>query len=290
VKTIEAPKLGETFKGEVQPDVKKFDQKFIDEKVSEFPGAGHPSGTKSPGSEPELRRPESPEMLEHRKKHQHEWQRQKDDGTRDKLFGQSASGKVDGNEVEPFSSKALADEAESVSETVKGKKADPARTSSIFRTALYTAGISAPFTALVTTGSLTLTNYLKTKIDPAADPGLSKQDIKNAEIVNQCRDDVFVAVNTLNDFNKAPHVAPGLNWVIKDNDERMDFLEELLDVAEKQLVIKAGAVGIDFTPSSTGQSKDDIKERALDIESRLAAITALFQDIDAALIKEDYLA
>lgn len=284
-RTVDAPKVGDAPSGRPAPEHKGFDQAHVDSKVEGFEAPGHTSGTRQPGDTPDANNPQSPQLDSYKAEQQKKWQSQQDAKSRDKLFAQEQPGRVDGKEVEPFSSKALSDEAASLSDAVKAKpeKAAPARNGSLLRGAV----IGVPFASLTFVAGGTANTLIKNAIDgPASTDGLTKQDIKNARIVEQSQKDVFTAANALNDLQGNAHIAPNLSWATKDDDARMDFLEEIVDIVEGQLTVEAKKLGIPFSAASTGPQKDDIEGRALAIESRLAAVTALFRNISSKLTAE----
>ncbi|UII70911.1 hypothetical protein LVW35_25255 [Pseudomonas sp. HN11] len=261
------------------PD-KSFDQKFVDSKAKGFDSQGHTTGVRSPGDDPSTSSNRSPELDQYRTEQQKKWQLEQDNKTRDKLFGQKSSGEVGGEGVKEFSSEKLSQEAASASSAkAKVDKAAPARNTSLLRT----AAIAMPFSALGLVIAGTVNAFTKTLIDPAQPTGLSAKDLRDTQIVQQSQNDVFVAANALNDLNGHAHVAPDLKWAMQSNDERMDTLEEMVDIVEKQLGAKAKELGIPFTLASTGASADDVPNRALSINSRLAVITGLLRSIASEL-------
>lgn len=282
IRGFDAPKVGDTPSGKPAPEHQGFDQGYVDAKVKGFDAQGHASGTRQPGDALDGNNPQSSKLDSYKTEQQKKWQAAQDAKSRDKLFAQEQPGRVDGIEVESFSSKALSDEAAALSDAVKAKadKAAPARNSSLVRT----AAIGAPFSVLALAVAGTINAYVKKAIDgPASTDGLTKQDIKSAQIVEQSQKDVSTAANTLNDLQGYAHVAPDLSWATKDDDARMDLLEETVDIVEQQLTIEAKKSGIPFSVASTGPQRDDIEGRALAIESRLAVITALFGSMSSKL-------
>lgn len=284
-RTVDAPKVGDAPSGRPAPEHQGFDQTHVDLKVEGFEAPGHASGTRPPGDTPDVNNPRSPQLDSYKAEQQRKWQAQQDAKSRDKLFAQEQPGRVDGKEVEPFSSTALSDESASLSAAAKAKveKAAPARNGSLFRT----AAIALPFSIAGLTVAGAATAYIKKLIDgPESTDGLTKQDAQNARIVEQSQKDVFTAANALNDLKGDAHIAPDLSWAMKDDDARMDALEEIVDIVEEQLTIEAKKLGIPFSAASTGPQKEDIEGRALAIESRLAAVTALFRNISSKLTAE----
>ena len=282
---VDAPKVGDAPSGRPAPEHQGFNQGHVDSKVEGFEAPGHMSGTRQPGDAPDANNPQSPQLDSYKVEQQKKWQAQQDAKSRDKLFAQEQPGRVDGKEVEPFSSKALSDESASLSAAAKAKveKAAPARNGTLVRT----AAIAAPFSFLALATAGTVNAFVKKAIDgPESTDGLTKQDAQNARIVEQSQKDVFTAANALNDLKGDAHIAPDLSWATKDDDARMDALEEIVDIVEKQLTIEAKKLGIPFSAASTGPQKEDIEGRALAIESRLAAITALFRSISSKLKAE----
>jgi hypothetical protein len=255
-----------------------FDQGYINTQVHGTNTPGYVTGTRPPGDSADAG---NVDLKRYQEAQQKKWQAQKDADARDKLFGQPTPGRVDGKEVEPFSSEKLSEESASLSSSAKAKseKAAPARNSTLLRT----AAIALPFSALGLTVAGTVNSVLKPYLDPSASSGLTKQDLKDNQIVEQSQKDVFTAANALNDLKGDARVAPGLNWALKDNAERMDTLEDMMDIVEEEMGNEAKKLGIDFTPASTGAPKDDIESRAKAINSRLAVITALFRSVRAKL-------
>ncbi|MFL1493433.1 hypothetical protein ACMSI6_08545 [Pseudomonas antarctica] len=256
----------------------RFDQAGVDSRVGSFPGQGHASGTRSP----EDAHVAAPELADYKAKHQKEWQARKDADARDKLFGQSTPGRVDGEEVQPFSSQRLSSESESLTSSAKAKvdKAAPARNVTLLRT----AAIALPFSAMGLIIAGAVNAYTKTLIDPTPVPeALTKEEVKADRLVEQIKLDVFKVANVWNALNGYKDVAPGVDWVMKDNDERMDFLEEMLDISENLLSVDARKMLISVSYASTGAPKEDIESRALAINSRLAVLIGLFRSMSAKL-------
>ncbi|MGR3888559.1 hypothetical protein [Pseudomonas sp. 1152_12] len=256
----------------------RFDQAAVDSRVGSFSGPGHASGTRSPQDAHDA----APELADYKAKHQKEWQARKDADARDKLFGQSTPGRVDGEDVQPFSSQRLSNESESLTSAAKAKadKAPPARNNTLLRT----AAIAVPFTTvgLVVAGAINA--YTKTLIDPTPAPdALTKEDVKADRLVEQIRLDVFKVANVWNALNGYRDFAPDSSWAMKDNDERMDFLEEMLDISEKLLSVDAQKMLISVSYAVTGAPKDDVESRALAINSRLAVFIGLFRSMSAKL-------
>lgn len=261
----------------------KLDQDFVDRKIS------HPAessfGVRIENSIVNLRDPSAkpPGSMEKEiNKVRKERQVKKDAQARDKLFGSSKPGKVDGKEVEPFSSRSLSEDSSFLvaADAAKKKKADPARNSTLLRTAV----IAAPFSALGLVVAGTVNAYVKTKIDPAPTAtGVTEQHIKNGRIVDQTEKDVFVAANALNDLRGDAQVAPDLKWAMKSDEERMDTLEEMTDYIEEQIGLEAQKLGVQFSAPATGAPGDDIERRAVAINSRLAFINGLFRSMTSKL-------
>lgn len=258
-----------------------FDQKYVDSQVRPAHGSGHTTGTKQPGDSTDVDTTGNPDLKNYQAEQQKKWQAQKDAEARDKLFGQPTQGRVDGKEVEPFSSEKLSDEATSLTSSAKAKadKAAPARNTTLFRTAV----IALPFSALGLTVAGTANTLLKPLLDPSASSGLTKQDLKEYQIVEQSQKDVFAAANAMNALKGDAPVEPGLNWALKSNDERMDTLEDMMKIVEKGMKAEAEKLDIPFTLASTGAVGDDIESRAKAINSRLAVMTALFRSVRAKL-------
>ncbi|WP_124526367.1 hypothetical protein [Pseudomonas sp. KBW05] len=258
-----------------------FDQKYVDSQVHPAGGSGHTTGTKQPGDSTDVDTAGNPDLKKYQKEQQKKWQATKDAEARDKLFGQPTPGRVDGKEVESFSSGTLSDEAASLTSSAKARaeKAAPARNTSLLRT----AAIALPFSALGLIVAGTANTLLKPLLDPSASSGLTKEELKEYQIVEQSQKDVFAASNAMNALKGDAPVEPGLNWVLKSNDERMDTLEDMMKIIETGMKAEAEKLNIPFTLASTGAVGDDIESRAKAINSRLAVMTALFSSVRARL-------
>ncbi|RMP61569.1 hypothetical protein ALQ18_04456 [Pseudomonas marginalis pv. marginalis] len=96
-----------------------------------------------------------------------------------------------------------------------------------------------------------------------------------SRLVDNAQKNVFLLTNTLADLRSEEHVAPSVEWLAKTNDERMDYLDEMLDYLEPEFAKEAGALGIRTQAPSTGAQEDDIKSRATGVESRMAYLNEL---------------
>lgn len=275
-KNIEVSKLGDgPSSSKVGGGGGHLDQKFIDSKIESVDGSGQVTGKAQAG---EANASEPAGMAEYKKAQQKKWQAQKDADARYKLFGQPTPGRVGGEEVEPFSSKRLASESESLTASAKAKaeKAAPARTSTLVRT----AAIAAPFSLLALTAAGAANAFVNKALN--AD-NFTKTDYRDAQIVEQSQKDVVTAANAWSDLKGHAHVAPELSWAMKDSNERMDVLEDLVGILEQRLAIDAKEQGIQVSFATTGAPQDDVKSRAKAINSRLAMITALFRSLSSKL-------
>ncbi|WP_143505265.1 hypothetical protein [Pseudomonas sp. ICMP 460] len=253
-----------------------FDQGFVDKKVSGFEGQGHVSGQRQPGDTPDAEAPAAPELAQFRKANGAKWQAQKDAGARDRLFAQPTAGRVDGQEVGAFSERALAENATALvaAKTAKVDRALPLERRNILKVAAITAAITAPLTVGLTLAANVGLEYLKPLINPPKTPA-TEEHVKESLLVDNAQRSVFVLANTLADLRSEPHVSPSVEWLAKTNDERMDYLDEMLDYLEPEFAKEAGALGIQTQAPSTGAQEDDIKSRATGVESRMAYLNEL---------------
>lgn len=254
------------------------DQKPVNSQVSGFDKPGHVSGTRPPGSLPGSGTHQTTEMLEYAEKHRKQWQAHKDAQTRDKLFGQTTTGRVNGQEVAPYSSATLEKNA---GELIKAKEtALPPSNTTLLKTAAITTLIGAPVTALFTVVSGSVNEALKPIINPAT-PNATAQDLEEGRLVDHVQKSVFLLVNTVASLRNEAHIEPNLKWIMQSNDERLDSLDEMLKYAETQLHKEASAREITFQRASTGEDKDDIKDRVIDMETRMATLSALLLAMQA---------
>lgn len=263
---------------------KQFDQDFIDKKVAAFDGQMPGGGQRPLGEAPNVDTlgapdtPAAPDLTQYQEAHRKAWQAQKDRRARDKLFAQPTAGRVDGKNVEPFSSKRLEEASDSLTKAVK--KADPPRNSALVRTAV----IAAPFSALGLVSAGTVNAFLKPLIDPPSADGVTKEDLKETRILETIQKHVSTVANTWSDTKGRVHPAPDeLTWVLKSNEERMDVLEKMINFLETSLASDAKALGIDVSFADTGAPKNDIESRALALNSRLAVITDLFEQMSSKI-------
>lgn len=259
---------------------KTFDQRFVDTKVKGFETQGNVSGTRSTGDAPDGGAEVSPEIQAYRKKQNTQWQARKDAEARDKLFGQSSSGRVNGQEVEPFSATKFEENAEGLVKADKAAKAKapPPAIKTILKTAAITTAINAPITGV----TLVVVEALKPVVNPLH-PAVTTQSIQEGRLVDLTEKNVFQLVNTLGSLRDEEHVKPSVKWVAQTNDERLDSLENMLDYAEGEFANEAKKRGISFQPASTGAPKEDIKSRVIAMEKRLAALSALMADLKVKL-------
>ncbi|AZE96832.1 hypothetical protein C4J95_4711 [Pseudomonas orientalis] len=200
------------------------------------------------------------------------WQAARDAQIRDQLFGQPSPGRVNGQDVEPFSARVLEENAEAA---VKAKEtALPPTNKTLLKTAAITTAISVPVTSIgmVVVGSVN--EALKPLINPTPAP-VTQESIEEGRLVDYAQNSVFLLVNTLSKLREEQLVGPNLKWVMQTREERLDSLEAMIGYVERELGKEAKAQKIDFQPASTGPEKDDIKERVIDLENRMAALSAL---------------
>ena len=284
VRTVEAPKV-ESPGGSKPADGSNnnFDQGFVDKKVG-FDGPGQAMGHRQPGDAPDTEAPVTPEVAQHRKANRKKWQAQKDAGARDKLFDQPTAGRVDGKEVEPFSQSSLEESAEAVvkAKAAKADRALPLEMRNIAKVAGITAAITVPLTVGGTFAANIALEFLKPKINPAKTPA-TEQHVMESRLVDDAQRGVFLLANTLGALRSEAGVKPSVEWLAKTNEERMDYLDEMLDYLEVEFAREANALGIQSHTPSTGAQEDDIKSRAIGMESRMAYLTELMRAIEAKL-------
>lgn len=269
---VDAPSIASTTRGSVDTGHQRFDQGFVDAKVSGFDGPGHASGTRQPGDVANSGTGQTPEMAAYVEKQRKAWQAARDAQIRDQLFGQPSPGRVNGQDVEPFSARVLEENAEAA---VKAKEtALPPTNKTLLKTAAITTAISVPVTSIgmVVVGSVN--EALKPLINPTPAP-VTQESIEEGRLVDYAQNSVFLLVNTLSKLREEQLVGPNLKWVMQTREERLDSLEAMIGYVERELGKEAKAQKIDFQPASTGPEKDDIKERVIDLESRMAALSAL---------------
>lgn len=196
-----------------------------------------------------------------------------------KLFGESASGEVNGRSGGSFSSETFEASAENV--VVAAAKA-PAAAVPAVKTLLKTALVTGGVTGLIGVVSGSATEYLKPVLNPGA-TAATKKSIEEGKVVDQTQKDVFLAVNTLAKLRNEDGINTDLKWAMKSNDERMESLENMLDILEEQYEAEAQKHGIPFQLASIGMPGEDIASRSAAIESRLAPIGTLFDEIAVKL-------
>ncbi|WP_338475781.1 hypothetical protein [Pseudomonas khavaziana] len=280
-RTLEAPKVGETPAGSRSgsPD-QTLDQAFIDSKVAGFDGPGHTSGARLPGEAGQGNVHQSPAMAEYRARQQKEWQARKDAQARDKLFDQPTAGRVDGQEVEPFSAAKLEKNAD---ELVKAKEtALPPTNKTLLKTAAITTAISAPFSTMGLFIAGTANEALKPVINPPPATA-TVQSVEEGRIVDHIQSSVFKIVNTLGELRNEEPVPISVKWLMLDNDTRLDALGAMLDFAEGEFAKEAHKHNISFQPAFTGAEEDDIKPRAIAMEARMATLTALMGSLKSKI-------
>jgi len=273
-RVIDGPKLEGGSGSKPGAGNQAYDQHLVDAHVNGFSAPGHASGTRTPGESPDT--PDTPEMADYHAKHQKEWQVQKDAGMRDKLFAQPTPGRVEGQEVEPFSARGLEENAAELvqASSAKADRALPLQRKDIAKVASITAVVTVPLSTVGVVASGAILEVVKPLIS-STKTAATEQSVQDGRLVDHSQKSVFLLANTLADLRSEPHVQPGLEWVAKTNEERMDYLEEMLDYIEPAFANEAQKLGISFQAASTGAEKDDIKSRALGLESRMAALTAL---------------
>lgn len=280
IRTGEAPKVeGPGGSKPADGSNNNFDQSFVDKKVG-FDGPGQATGHRQPGDGPEA--PVTPEVAQHREANRKKWQAQKDAGARDKLFEQPTAGRVDGKEVEPFSQSKLEENAQAVVNT-KAAKADralPLERRNIAKVAAITAAITVPLTVAGTFAANVLLEYLKPKINPAKTPA-TEEHVLESRLVDESQRRVFLLANTLGSVRSEYGVNPSIEWLAKTHEERMDYLDETLDYLEVEFAKEAEKLNIKVEAPKPGAQKDDIKSRAIGMESRMAYITELLKAMAA---------
>lgn len=283
-KAAVAPKTGDPSAPKSDAVTGHWDQGSIDSKVDGFKGDGQPSGTRAPG---DVKTPESEGVAEYRAEQQKKWQAQKDAETRDKLFGSPTAARVDGNEVEPYSSHALEENSDGLVKAAAAEKsrAPVATRKDIAKVATISASVTVPLTVVGAVVGGTVNEFLKPVINPTAPPATA-QSVEEGRLVDHSQKSVFLLANTLADLRSQAHVEPTVEWVAKTNEERMDYLEEMVDFVETEFAKEAKTRGIPFQAASTGEQKDDIKNRVTGLESRMAALTALMGAITAKIKAE----
>lgn len=260
-----------------------FDQKSIDKNIESSTAKGQPSGHKTSTDTAETTI--DPQLAEYKAKQQRAWQAHKDATVRDKLFDQPVSGRVNGTEVESFSSGKLQDNSEAlVKADAEVKDAQtPFSFKNAYKTALVNGSVTLPITITAFVTINILNQGTKDLINPQS-PGATEQSLAEGRLVEQSQRDVFQALNTLGTLHGAPPVKPSLQWLAQTNDERLDSLEEMVDHLEQEIGTLAKALDIPFQLASTGAPEDDIKSRTLGIDSRLAVLSALFLEMKNKLV------
>lgn len=280
-RTLDAPKVGDTPGSSKSGSLDRtLDQAFVDSKVGSFEGPGHSVGTRLPGEASQGSIYQSPAMVEYKAKQQKEWQARKDAEARDKLFGQPTAGRVDGQEVEPFSAAKLEKNAD---ELVKAKEtALPPTTKTLLKTAAITTAISAPFSTM----GLFIAGSANEALKPIINPPpvyASTQSVEEGRIVDHIQSSVFKIVNTLGELRNEEPVPISVKWLMLDNDTRLDALGAMLDFAEGEFAKEARKHNIQFQPAFTGADEDDIKPRAIAMETRMAALSALMGSLKSKI-------
>ena len=257
-----------------------FDQAFVDSHVAAFAGPGHTTGVRLPGEASPGNAHPTPEMVEYQAHHQKEWQARKDAEARDKLFGQPTPGRVDGQDVEPFSSANLEKNAD---ELVKAKEtALPPTTKTLLKTAAITTAISMPFNTM----GLFIAGSVNEALKPVINPPpvyASAQGVEEDRIVDHIQRDVFKIVNTLGALRNEEPVPISVKWLALDNDDRLDALGAMLDFAESEFAKEARKYDISFQPTFTGAEEEDVKPRALALEARMAPLIKLMGSLKSKI-------
>lgn len=269
---VEAPSSGGTLRGNVDAGHQTFDQAFVNSKVNGFDGPGHASGTRQPDDASSSGAGQTPEMAAYVEKQRKAWRTARDARIRDQLFGQPSPGRVNGQDAGPFSAHTLEENAKAA---VKEKEtALPPTNKTLLKTAAITTAINVPVTSIFLVAVGSANERLKPIINPTPEPA-TQANIEEERLVDHAQNSVFLLVNTLSKLRDEQSVGPNLKWVMQTREERLDSLEAMIGYVEGQLGKDAKAQGIDFQPASTGPDKDDIKERVIDLESRMAALSAL---------------
>ena len=284
VRTPDAPKIeGAAAAKPADGSNNGFDQGFIDKQVTSLEGPGHASGQRQPGQATDTNATAS-QVADYREANRKKWQTQKDAEARDKLFGQPTPGRVDGQEVPPFSSRALEENAADLSKASGAES--KFELGKAYKNALVTSSITLPVTivAFVTIGTINETIKPHLSATPAAEGATAAEGVTVAEgapvdegkLVDRKQASVFQVANTLANLRGEGHVGPSDKWAAQTDEERLDSLDAILDYCEPELVKDAQKYGVKFQPATSGGDSDDIKTRTAVIDSRLAALTALF--------------
>jgi hypothetical protein len=251
------------------------DQNYIDKQVGKFEGSGQATGHRENGAA-STETPVSPERAQYIEAQKKKWQAEQDAKKRDQLFNQATPGQIDGKAPEPFSQSGLEESVEAVVKAGKEGRALPLRTRHMAKTAGITAAITVPLTVGATLVTNVILELLKPKINPQATPA-TEQHVLESRLVDNAQRNVFLLMNTLVSLNSKTEkgVEPSVEWLAKTNDERMDYLDEMLDYLEVEFAKLAGKNGPDSQCPKLGEQGDDIKRRATGVETRVAYIKGL---------------
>jgi hypothetical protein len=255
-----------------------YDQTYIDKQVGKFEGEGQVLGQKEPGSAPTTETTLTPEQVEYRDAQQKKWQAEQDAKKRDQLFAQPTSGHIDGKTPEPFSQSGLEESVETVLKAGKEGRALPLQIRNMVKTALINAPITALFAAPATLASSVAYEYLKPKINPPATPA-TEQHVMESQLVENAQRNVFMLMNTYAALGSQKGIEPSVEWLSKTNDERMDYLDEMLNFLEVEFAKLAGKDGPESQPPKLGAQADDIKGRAIGMQTRIAYLKGLLDVI-----------
>lgn len=282
-KTVDTTTMDDVSGSKTDTSNERFDQNFVDTNTKPFDGQGHVSGTRQPGDAGDANTHESPVWDEYKQAHQQKWQRQKDAEARDKLLGKQTAGPVNAKDVEPFSSRVLEENADALATAkgVKGERTPPLKIKDMAKVAGITTAITVPLTVVLTFGANIVLEVVKPLVNPPATPA-TEQSVREGRQVDHVQKSVFLLAHSLAVLRSEPFPGPSVEWMSKTNEERMDYLERILDYLEPEFVTEASQRGIEFQAVSTGEPPDDIKSRTKSLESRMAALSTLLADINKA--------
>lgn len=184
---------------------------------------------------------------------------------------------VNGKAVDEFSSDDLGKAGDALDKAVIDSDVNVAPVQyklSDTKKALITAGTVAIISGVSTT---VVEGIKKAFMDKPAD--IFNKGLTEAKIVDQLQGDVFKAANILKRFKEEKEVQPDFQWALKSTEERMTSLESITIALEKDFGKLAGHYGIPFTFSASRSEDPDIEVRGKVIESKLAVITSLANEV-----------
>jgi hypothetical protein len=184
---------------------------------------------------------------------------------------------VNGKAVDEFSSDDLGKAGDALDKAVidSDVKVAPVQYKlSDTKKALITAGTVAIISGVSTT---VVEGIKKAFMDKPAD--IFNKGLTETKIVDQLQGDVFKAANILKRFKEEDEVQPDFQWALKSTEERMTSLESITIALEKDFGKLAGHYSIPFTFSASRSEDPDIEVRGKVIESKLAVITSLANEV-----------